>query len=159
LLRALPGEPGFLATIPDTMRKHRRQVDTSVGVSGPHDFAVRPLITRQLMRVRPSHPAPDVRDDREAPLLVEHGTAETGAFDLPDGTSETFLRERLDMRLDAHLPDLPVGQISLSGRGATFIVALAGAAFATIVALPQPFPIFDPISPADSIQSGAVGAG
>jgi hypothetical protein len=39
LLRALPGEPGFFATvisgIPST------DLDTSVGVSGPHDFAVR----------------------------------------------------------------------------------------------------------------------
>ena len=40
-LRALPGEPGFIATIIGAMRKHRRQLDTSVGVSGPHDFAVR----------------------------------------------------------------------------------------------------------------------
>ena len=77
------------------MRKHRCQVDTSVGVSGPHDFAVRPLITRQLISARPSHPAPDVRDDREAPLLVERGTAETSAFDLPDGTSGFFWRQVL----------------------------------------------------------------
>ena len=40
-LRALPGEPGFLATIASAMRQHRRQLDTSVGASGPHGFAVR----------------------------------------------------------------------------------------------------------------------
>jgi len=48
--------------------RHHRKVDTSVGVSGRHDFAVRIRRTRQLRRTRPSHPAPDVRDDREAPL-------------------------------------------------------------------------------------------
>ena len=52
-LRALPGEPGFLATIPGAMRKHRRQVDTSVGVSGPHDFSVR-LKRRSSTRAEPS---------------------------------------------------------------------------------------------------------
>jgi hypothetical protein len=40
-LRGLPGEPGFLATIAGAMRKHCRRLDTSVGVSGRHDFAVR----------------------------------------------------------------------------------------------------------------------
>jgi hypothetical protein len=67
-LRALPGEPGFFATIPGAMRKHRRQVDISVGISGPHDFAVR--IQRRSSGgtlMRPSHPAPNVRDDRERP--------------------------------------------------------------------------------------------
>jgi hypothetical protein len=39
LLRALPGEPGFLATVACGYRF--RRLDTSVGVSGPHDFAVR----------------------------------------------------------------------------------------------------------------------
>jgi hypothetical protein len=39
LLRALPGEPGFLATVACGYRF--RRLDTSVGMSGPHDFAVR----------------------------------------------------------------------------------------------------------------------
>jgi hypothetical protein len=38
LIRVLPGAPGFLATMPCATRKRRRKVDTSVGVSGPHDF-------------------------------------------------------------------------------------------------------------------------
>jgi hypothetical protein len=39
-LRALPGEPGFLATvIPKKLAS--QELDTSVGMSGPHDFAVR----------------------------------------------------------------------------------------------------------------------
>jgi hypothetical protein len=35
-----------------------------------HDFAVRLVAARLSARRRPPHPAPDVRDDREAPLLV-----------------------------------------------------------------------------------------
>jgi hypothetical protein len=46
LFRALPGEPGFLATIAGAMREHRRRLDTSVGVSGPHGFIVRGKCTR-----------------------------------------------------------------------------------------------------------------
>jgi hypothetical protein len=57
LFRALPGEPGFLATIAGAMRKHRRQLDISVGISGPHDFAVRDRRIRPKRRSRPSHPA------------------------------------------------------------------------------------------------------
>ena len=41
LWRALPGESGFLATVPSAMRKHFRRVDASVEASGPHAFAVR----------------------------------------------------------------------------------------------------------------------
>jgi hypothetical protein len=50
------------------MRRHRHQVDVSVETSGPHDFAVRVPITRQLTGSRPSHPALNVRDDRDTPL-------------------------------------------------------------------------------------------
>src|SRR6202000_6897 len=42
--------------------KHHRELDASVGASGPHDFAVRGSITRLLMLRRPSHSAPNVRD-------------------------------------------------------------------------------------------------
>jgi len=39
-LRALPGEPGFFATVvPEKLAS--QEFDTSVGMSGPHDFAVR----------------------------------------------------------------------------------------------------------------------
>ena len=68
LLRALPGEPDFVVTVIGAMRKHRRQLGTSLGVPGPHAFAVRVDIARLTMPSRPSHPAPNVRDDREAPL-------------------------------------------------------------------------------------------
>jgi hypothetical protein len=59
------------------MRKHCRQLDAGVEASGPHDFAVRIDARRLRASTRPSHPAPNVRDDREAPLLEERGTAES----------------------------------------------------------------------------------
>jgi hypothetical protein len=55
---------------------HRRQRDTSrsldasVEASGPHDFAVRIKRCSSAAHQRPSHPEPNVRDDRETPLLV-----------------------------------------------------------------------------------------
>jgi hypothetical protein len=52
--------------------RHRRncfrQLDTSVGVSGPHDFAVRKKHPRLWRYQRPPRPAAHVRDDRETPL-------------------------------------------------------------------------------------------
>ena len=36
---------------------------------GPHDFAVRERRIRLVRHPRPPHPAPNVRDDREAPLV------------------------------------------------------------------------------------------
>ena len=65
LLRALPGAPGFLATVACATS---RRLDTSVGVSGPHAFSVRLKRPRQKRHQRPPHPAANVRDDRETPL-------------------------------------------------------------------------------------------
>jgi hypothetical protein len=49
------------------------RLSASVGAPEPHDFAVRTSTARRAMTapgdVRPSHPAPNVRDDREPPLL------------------------------------------------------------------------------------------
>ncbi len=56
LIRDLLGAPGLLATVIDAMHGHQRQLDTSVGVSGPRDFTVRAGRTRQLQPTRPSHP-------------------------------------------------------------------------------------------------------
>jgi hypothetical protein len=50
-------------------QNHFRQLDASVGASGPHDFAVRFKRCTSAAPKRPSHPAPNVRDDREAPLM------------------------------------------------------------------------------------------
>ena len=56
---------------------HRRlqvttcKLDASVGASGPHDFAVRISSARLAPLPRPPHPVPNVRDDRDTPLLWE----------------------------------------------------------------------------------------
>src|SRR3974390_537907 len=47
--------------------EHRRQLDPCLGVSGPHDFAVRGQHRSSVDMPRPSLPAPYTRDDREAP--------------------------------------------------------------------------------------------
>jgi hypothetical protein len=44
-------------------------LDASVGASGPHGFTVRVDALRPAHHPRPPHPAPNVRDDRELPLL------------------------------------------------------------------------------------------
>src|SRR6202011_2737419 len=69
LYRALPGEPGFLAPVtPEKLAS--QELDTSVGVSGPHDFAVR-LSAVRYRRFRVHRIPPRVRDDREPPLQSE----------------------------------------------------------------------------------------
>jgi hypothetical protein len=45
------------------------KLDIGVEMSGPHDFAVRDLRARLPRKPRPSHPAPNVRDDRDTPLF------------------------------------------------------------------------------------------
>jgi hypothetical protein len=96
---------------------HRRlqatacKLDTSVGASGPHDFAVRgnlhqghstdlvPVrrsfseggwLRSSLKPPRPSHPALNVRDDREAPLLSSAGRPKQVAVICPTGQAEYF---------------------------------------------------------------------
>ena len=55
LLRALPGERLFLP--PSSARSFAsRELDTSVGVSGPHGFTVRSSHARQSQLSRPPHP-------------------------------------------------------------------------------------------------------
>ncbi|WP_316176560.1 MULTISPECIES: hypothetical protein [unclassified Bradyrhizobium] len=71
LIRGLPGAPGFLATIGRSIRLS--DLDTSIGVPGHHDFAVRTgsfvrVIRSRCNPTRPPHPALHVHDDREAPL-------------------------------------------------------------------------------------------
>src|SRR5213082_2421347 len=48
-------------------RKYFRQLDASVGASGPHDFAVR-IDSVRLRCLRVHRTRPHVRDDRETPL-------------------------------------------------------------------------------------------
>jgi len=69
-------ETGLIASIHGAMRQHYRHVDVSIGTSGPHDFAVRARALRLTRKHRPSHLAPNVRDDRDTPLLMGRETAE-----------------------------------------------------------------------------------
>jgi hypothetical protein len=72
------------------MDKHHNQLDISVGISGPHDFAVRGNLTRLLKLPRPPHPAPNVRDDREAPLFIGHGITAALLLFLPNEKAKYF---------------------------------------------------------------------
>src|SRR5260370_19383476 len=66
LYRALPGEPGFLATVaPEKLAS--QELDASVGASGPHVFAVRVSAVRQRRR-HVHRILSRVRDDLEPPL-------------------------------------------------------------------------------------------
>jgi hypothetical protein len=69
LLRALPGEPGFVVTIPAQCEALSR-VDASVGASGPHGFAVRQIPRTPCEGISVHRSLPRVRGDREPPLLV-----------------------------------------------------------------------------------------
>jgi len=72
VLRLTPGSPrrpGLFATVAPKKLEASQELDASVGASGPHGFAVRLDATRLDAPKRPSHPAPNVRDDRETPLM------------------------------------------------------------------------------------------
>ena len=74
-----PRGPGSFA--PVTLAKlFPRKLSASVGAPGPHAFAVRVSIARLATLPRPPHPAPNVRDDREAPLLWEQDGGENTQF-------------------------------------------------------------------------------
>ncbi|GLH78353.1 hypothetical protein SSBR45G_32620 [Bradyrhizobium sp. SSBR45G] len=62
-----------------------RDLDASIGAPGPHDFAVRNGSARPAPPLRPSHPAPDIRDDAYAPLVGRD--AAINEADLPDDAS------------------------------------------------------------------------
>src|ERR1700704_1286498 len=60
-----PRRSGSFATV--TCGTYRK-LDTSVEVSGPHDFTVRSKHRPSRAPLRPPHPAPTFRDVRETPL-------------------------------------------------------------------------------------------
>src|SRR5882724_8948659 len=92
-LRALPGDRAFLP--PSSPRSFAsRELDTSVGASGPHDFAVRSSIIRPREIIAPDAAASiasrlNVRDDREAPLL-RGGTGRVVNLICPTGKAKYF---------------------------------------------------------------------
>jgi hypothetical protein len=107
-----------------------RELDASVGTSGPHDFAVRCNISRpragdrsqvpknppcdpvaRKTLPRPPHPVPYVRDDRETPLCVGRD-AQSSRSDLGCLKTEIFLQRGLDTPLNKP----PDGQITTRQR-------------------------------------------
>ena len=56
--------------------KHHRQLDASVGASGPHGFAVRKRALSSLAHLASIASRLNVRDDRETPLV--DGTGRLG---------------------------------------------------------------------------------
>jgi hypothetical protein len=91
LYRALPGEPAFLPPSPVEIAFH--QLDTSVGVSGPHDFTVRFRAVHHRHYQRPPHPAPRFVTLRNAPLW--DGTAGNIEVIWVFGKAEYFCGEAL----------------------------------------------------------------
>src|SRR5882757_9596621 len=91
------------------------RLDASVGASGPHDFAVRISILRPALACltlpRPPHPAPNVRDDREAPL---RGRGTAGDIEVIWGKREA---EYFCKGGWTGFGDLPVGRASPASSG------------------------------------------
>jgi len=105
----LPPSPADMFCLSPVGPTQLRELDASIGASGPHDFAVRCNISRQhagdLSQVfRPalrSHRAQDaaastasrpyVRDDRETPLCVGRDGFALFLF-LPDGEAKYFCK-------------------------------------------------------------------
>jgi hypothetical protein len=81
-----------------------RQLDASVGASGPHDFAVRKIALSSLAQLASIASRPYVRDDRETPLCVGRDD-ERYAGDLGQKGTGIFLQGGLDRQST----DLPVG--------------------------------------------------
>src|SRR5580693_8435488 len=68
LIARSPRGPGsFAPVIPEKLAS--QELNASVGAPGPHAFAVRFSIARLATPPRPPHPTPNVRDDRDTPLL------------------------------------------------------------------------------------------
>ena len=80
LIRDLPGDRTFLSPSPRIIRE-----DLAPAL-GRQDHTISPsaMCCSSRNTPRPSHPAPNVRDDRETPLLWVRDAREHG-FDLPDG--------------------------------------------------------------------------
>src|SRR6266851_1574546 len=67
-LLALPGDRALLP--PSPAKVLFRELDASVGASGPHDFSVRKLALSSAAPPASTASRPHVRDDRETPLRV-----------------------------------------------------------------------------------------
>src|ERR1700734_4563540 len=77
--------------------KHHRQLDASVGASGPHDFSVRKVTLSSAAQLTSIASQPYVRDDRETPLCVGRDGGGCRS-DLRPKKTEIFLQRGLDRR-------------------------------------------------------------
>src|SRR5579863_3030728 len=87
-LRALPGERAFLPPLPVQCVSI---VASLASASRCQDHTTSPSAMTPLVRQhhpRPSHPAPNVRDDRETPLLIRRGTREEEPLICPSAQAE-----------------------------------------------------------------------
>jgi hypothetical protein len=73
------------------------ELDTSVGVSGPHDFAVRADDARLAPSSRPSQPSLTRRDDRDTPSASRRDGATQSYFS--GKRKQIFLRDGPDSRI------------------------------------------------------------
>jgi hypothetical protein len=64
---------GLFVTVPGVKRQLHRRVNVSIETSEPHGFVVRLACARPSHVRCPPQPAPNVRDDRETPLLRSAG--------------------------------------------------------------------------------------
>ena len=87
-----------------------RQLDASVGASGPHDFAVREVALSSAAPFASTASRPAFVTIASRPSVGRDGASYK--FDLPDGRSEIFSQTGLDRQRTYKRSDLPVGQIS-----------------------------------------------
>ena len=82
--------------MPPSLRGYPAKLSASVGAPGPHDFTVRkPPLVRAMIApgaLRPSHPVPNVRDDRDTPLLWD-GMADSIMLILANREAEYFCED------------------------------------------------------------------
>jgi hypothetical protein len=101
-----------------------RQLDASVGASGPHDFAVRIGIARLATPTRPSRPAPNVRGDCAYAPLSGAGRRKLVAVICPTAQAEYFCEGGLDD--PNHVDPLQQFAVCAQARSAAGRVSPAG---------------------------------
>jgi hypothetical protein len=105
LIRDLPGDRALLPPSPVRRLMRLHELSASVGAPGPHDFAVRNAARTSAHSPRPPHPASNVRDDRETPLVRRRDGI--GIFLFLPGCQEKFGKSEIDR--SASFRDAPLG--------------------------------------------------
>ena len=104
LIRDLPGDQALFVTVAS---HHPRNLTPALGRQD-HTISPSAPCCSSHNTPRPSHPTPNVRDDRETPLVWVRDAREHG-FDLPDGATEkctTGNLRRASMRIPRAPPSL-----------------------------------------------------